>query len=52
MALWGVTVVGIVIGYRPPKRHTRLDNLTLVQKIGRLDIPGMLLVGSSTIRAQ
>jgi hypothetical protein len=45
MSLWGVTVIGVIIGYRPPKRHTKLDSLTLVQKLGRLDLPGMGLVG-------
>lgn len=40
MALWGVTAVGLFIGYRPPKRHTRLDHLSFWQKIGRLDLPG------------
>lgn len=46
MAFWGVTILGILVGYRPPKRHTRLDNLTIMQKVGRLDLPGMALVGS------
>lgn len=40
MALWGVTAVGLFVGYRPPKRHTRLDHLSLWQKLGRLDLPG------------
>ena len=40
MALWGTTAIFIFVGYRPPKRHTRLDHLTLWQKIGRLDLPG------------
>lgn len=44
MALWGTTVLGIVIGYRPPKRHTALDHLSLAQKIARLDLPGIGLV--------
>jgi hypothetical protein len=40
MALWGATAIGILIGYRPPKRHTRFDHLSLYQKIGRIDLPG------------
>lgn len=44
MALWGVTVLGLIFGYRPPKRHTGLDHLSFWQKIGRLDLPGMGLV--------
>ena len=40
MALWGVVVIGLFVGYRPPKRHTRLDHLSFWQKIGRLDLPG------------
>jgi hypothetical protein len=40
MALWGATAVGLIIGYRPPKRHTRLDHLSFWQKIGKLDLPG------------
>ena len=39
-ALWGATAIGLFFGYRPPKRHTRLDHLSLWQKLGRLDIPG------------
>lgn len=40
MALWGATAIGLFFGYRPPKRHTRLDHLSLWQKLGRLDLPG------------
>jgi hypothetical protein len=40
MALWGVTAIGLFVGYRPPKRHTRLDHLSFWQKLGRLDLPG------------
>jgi hypothetical protein len=40
MALWGVTSIGIFVGYRPPKRHTRYDHLSFWQKLGRLDLPG------------
>lgn len=40
MALWGATAIGLVIGYRPPKRHTRLDHLSFWQKLGQLDLPG------------
>jgi hypothetical protein len=44
MALWGATAIGILVGYRPPKRHTRLDHLPLWQKLGRLDLPGCALL--------
>lgn len=40
MGLWGLTAVGLFIGYRPPKRHTRYDHLSFWQKIGRLDLIG------------
>jgi hypothetical protein len=47
MALWGVTAIGIFVGYRPPKRHTRLDHLSFWQKLSQLDLPGggLLTVG-------
>jgi hypothetical protein len=44
MGLWGLTAFGILVGYRPPKRHTRLDHLSLWQKIGCLDLPGFFLL--------
>ncbi|EXJ94996.1 hypothetical protein A1O1_00114 [Capronia coronata CBS 617.96] len=40
MGMWGATALGILIGYRPPKRHTRLDHLSFWQKLGHLDLPG------------
>ena len=40
MALWGATALGLFFGYRPPKRHTRYDHLSFLQKIARLDLPG------------
>jgi hypothetical protein len=40
MALWGATAIGIFIGYKPPKRHTQLDHLSLSQKLRRLDFAG------------
>ena len=40
MALWGATAIGVLLGYRPPKRHTRLDHLSFLQKIGHLDLAG------------
>lgn len=43
-ALWGATAFGILVGYRPPKRHTDLDNLSLMQKIGKLDLIGAFLL--------
>jgi MFS family permease len=43
-ALWGVTALGIFFGYRPPKRHTDLDELNLWQKLGKLDLIGFFLL--------
>ena len=40
MGLWGATAIGIFVGYRPPKRHTRLDHLSFWQKLAQLDLPG------------
>jgi hypothetical protein len=40
MALWGAIAIGLFFGYRPPKRHTRLDHLSFWQKLGRLDLSG------------
>lgn len=40
MGLWGLTALGLFVGYRPPKRHTRFDHLSFWQKISRLDLPG------------
>ena len=44
MALWGTTALGLFLGYRPPKRHTRFDHLSFLQKMGRLDLPGFGLL--------
>ena len=44
MALWGLTAIGIFVGYRPPKRHTRLDHLSFFQKLRHLDLPGFGLL--------
>ncbi|KAK5455817.1 hypothetical protein LTS15_005134 [Exophiala xenobiotica] len=44
MALWGATAIGIFVGYRPPKRHTRFEHLSLWQKLGHLDLPGFALL--------
>lgn len=44
MAFWGATVAAIMFGYKPPKRHTRLDGLSIWEKLGRLDLPGCGLV--------
>ena len=43
MALWGMTAIGLLIGYRPPKRHTRFDHLSFWQKLGSVDLPGFFL---------
>ena len=40
MALWGAICIGILIGYKPPKRHTALDHLSFWQKLGKIDLIG------------
>ncbi|KAK5693788.1 hypothetical protein LTR17_025026 [Elasticomyces elasticus] len=47
MALWAVTAAGLYWGYRPPVRHTRLDHLSLFQKIKALDLVGFGLLSVS-----
>ncbi|KAJ9602510.1 hypothetical protein H2200_013053 [Cladophialophora chaetospira] len=42
--LWGATAICLFIGYRPPKRHTRLEQLPLRQKFVQLDLPGFFLL--------
>jgi hypothetical protein len=42
-AVWGAGALGICFGYRPPKRHTRMDHLSFWQKLAHLDLPGMSL---------
>jgi hypothetical protein len=49
MALWGAAAIGIFFGYKPPKRHTRFDDLSFWQKIGRLDLPGCGLLTTGLI---
>ncbi|OQV05609.1 hypothetical protein CLAIMM_10322 [Cladophialophora immunda] len=44
MALFGAGIIGVLVGYRPPKRHTRYDGLSLRQKIGRIDLVGSSLL--------
>ena len=44
MALWGLTAIGLFIGYKPPKRHINFDHLSLWQKLARLDLPGFFLL--------
>ena len=44
MGLWGAAAAGIYAGYRPPKRHTRLDHFSFWQKLSHLDFPGIFLL--------
>jgi len=44
MGLWGLTAICIFVGYRPPKRHTRLDHLSIWKKLTHLDLPGIALL--------
>lgn len=46
MGMWGATAICIFIGYRPRKRHTVYDNLSLAQKIKALDLIGVGLFAS------
>jgi hypothetical protein len=39
-----LTAICIFFGYRPPKRHTRLDHLSFWQKLSCLDLPGFALL--------
>lgn len=45
-ALWGAVAIGVLAAYRPPKRHTRLDHLSIMQKLGCLDLLGCGLLTS------
>ena len=44
MILWGLTAVGIFVGYRLSKRHTRVDYLSLFQKLQHVDAAGFGLL--------
>ncbi|KAH7089425.1 putative siderophore iron transporter [Paraphoma chrysanthemicola] len=44
MAMWAASLISIYFGYNPPKRRTEHDSLTWIQKLGKLDIPGSLLL--------
>lgn len=44
MSIWALATVCIIIGYRPPTRHTKYDHLSLPQKIARLDLIGSALL--------
>jgi hypothetical protein len=46
MAIWGLCGICIMVGYKPPTRHTRYDGLTAIQKVARLDLPGFALFGA------
>jgi hypothetical protein len=43
MAFWGMTSIFIFAGYRPSKRLTRYENLSIYQKVTALDLPGVFL---------
>lgn len=48
--LWGAAAVGLLLGYNPPKRHSRSERLSFWQKLGTLDVIGaMLLVSGTTL---
>ncbi|KAJ9606740.1 hypothetical protein H2200_008749 [Cladophialophora chaetospira] len=42
-ALWGFSTIALLVGYRPPKRHTRYDNYSIWKKLITLDLLGFFL---------
>mgnify|MGYP003662976125 CR=1 FL=1 len=44
MAMWAACLVGIIFGYKPPKRRTAYDELSWLQKLSKLDLLGSLLL--------
>ena len=48
-ALWATGAIGVMLGYRPPKRHTRLDHLSFWQKLSYLDLPGSGLLTAGLV---
>ena len=46
MGLWGLAIIGLFFGYKPPKRHSRYDHLSFSQKLLRLDIAGSFLLAA------
>ena len=44
-ALWGTTVAALFFGYNPPQRHL-FTEMTIWQKLGKLDLPGNGLLTS------
>jgi MFS family permease len=46
-AIWGLTTIGLFVGYRPRKRHTHLDRLSFWQKLRHIDLlgNGLLIAG-------
>lgn len=43
-ALWGLTALCLFFGYKPPKRRTDLDELSVWHKLGKLDLIGFALL--------
>ena len=46
MGIWGLVTVGILFGYRPPPRHTRLDHLSFWRKLGHIDLAGCAILAT------
>ncbi|KPI34535.1 putative transporter [Cyphellophora attinorum] len=42
-ALWGSATICLIVGYRPPKRQTRYDHLSIRKKLMTLDLIGFFL---------
>jgi heme/copper-type cytochrome/quinol oxidase subunit 3 len=51
MAMWGISAVGLIFDYRPPKRHTRLDHISVWQKLSHLDLIGAGLLAAGLLAA-
>lgn len=43
MGVWALAAACVVLGYRPPQRHTKYDHLSWFQKLAQLDIIGSVL---------
>jgi hypothetical protein len=44
MGLWGLSAIGIFVGYKPLKRQSAVSDLPMSQKIRKLDLPGFALL--------
>jgi hypothetical protein len=47
--LWLFAGVGVLVGYRPPPRHTRHDGLSLRKKLALIDFAGAALISAGLV---